>query len=60
MKKISDIIQIFIFMVVIIGFGIATLMLPDKEFSEQENRVLSKSPALSLDEVKTAEYMKNI
>lgn len=39
------------FLILIFGFTIATIVLPDKEFSEKENRVLTQFPKLSLESV---------
>lgn len=60
MKKISDIIQITIFMVFICGFMMAIFMLPDKAFSEQENRTLAGRPKFSVEALKSGKLMKEI
>ncbi len=44
MKKNFQIVLIVLFALFIAGFGIFTLALPDKDFSENENRYLSKFP----------------
>ena len=60
MKKISDKIQIIIFMSMIVGFMLVMFVMPDKDFSEQENRVLSGAPKVSVEGFKTAQLMKDI
>lgn len=60
MKKYSDIVQITIFMVIIVGFMIAMFLVPDKEFSEQENRVLATAPSFSAEALKSGQLMKDI
>lgn len=49
MKKRSSWVQIIIFIAFIALFFILSLALPDKGFSEQENRELTQAPAFSLD-----------
>ncbi|MBQ3545575.1 MAG: hypothetical protein IJA34_11435 [Lachnospiraceae bacterium] len=58
MKKFSDVIQIVIFMVTIIGLMLAMFIIPDKKFSEQENRVLKDAPKFSVKALKSGELMK--
>lgn len=60
MKKISDKIQIIIFMTMIVGFMIVMFIVPDKDFSEQENRVLSKAPTISVNGLKSGAFMKEL
>lgn len=60
MKKVSDKIQIIIFMAMTIGFMIFMFVVPDKDFSEQENRVLSGAPSVSVEGLKTAQFMKDL
>lgn len=45
---------------VIYGFSIATLVLPDKEFSEQENRYLQKKPSFSISRLINGEFTSEI
>ena len=49
-KKYSIFITV-LFCLFIFGFGIALLVLPDREFSEQENRYLTQFKAPTLDSV---------
>ncbi|MBE5926174.1 MAG: hypothetical protein E7270_04345 [Lachnospiraceae bacterium] len=60
MKKISDLIQIVIFSAMIVGFMIVMFVLPDKDFSEQENRVLSGAPEITFEGFKSAQLMRDI
>lgn len=48
--RIFDILLIATMMLVIFGFAIAMFIVPDKEFSEQENRYLMQFPAISNDD----------
>lgn len=47
-------------MSVIIGFMLAMFVMPDKDFSEQENRVLTTAPTFTVEGLKTAQFMKDI
>ena len=49
-KKYSVFISV-LFCVFIFGFGIAQFVLPDKEFSEQENRYLAQLPSIDFGEL---------
>lgn len=60
MKKISDVIQIIIFTVITFGFMIAIFVVPDKDFSRQENRTLAQAPKFSTEALKSGELMKEI
>ena len=40
-------IEIIIFVILLCGFGIGYLVLPQRDFSEMENRYLSKCPEFS-------------
>ena len=51
MTKRQNWVVISFFLILIFGFTIATIVLPDKEFSEKENRVLTQFPKLSLESV---------
>ena len=48
-----------LFCVFTFGFGGALLLLPDRDFSEQENRYLSKFEAPTLSTLKSGEFMKD-
>ncbi len=51
MKRICHILTVALFLAVIGGFAIAFWVIPDKDFSENENRVLSDFPTVSIDKV---------
>ena len=48
-----------LFCAFIFGFGIAHLILPDKDFSEQENRYLSLFKAPTLDTLRSGRFMED-
>ena len=48
------------FCLILLGFGLGIFILPDSDFSENENRVLQSAPKISLDSVVSGEYMKDI
>ncbi len=48
-----------LFCLFIFGFGIAHLILPDREFSEQENRYLDLFKAPALDTVRSGKFMED-
>ena len=48
-----------LFCVFIFGFGIAFFALPDKQFSEQENRYLSQFKAPTLSTLKSGKFMED-
>ena len=48
-----------LFCLFIFGFGIAHFALPDKDFSEQENRYLSGFTAPTLETLKSGEFMED-
>ena len=59
MKKISQILTVVLFLAVIGGLAVAFWVIPDKAFSENENRVLSDFPAISLDKVMEGELSED-
>lgn len=50
---------ISLFLVMIFGLTAATLLRPDSEFSEKENRVLAQKPKLSVDSYFSGEFSKD-
>lgn len=60
MRRKSDIIQILIFVLMVVGFMAAIFVIEDKTFSEQENRVLADMPKYSNESLKSGELMKEI
>lgn len=55
-KKWQSCITIVIFCIGIFGFSIFTILTPEKDFSETENRVLAKKPKLELREILNGKY----
>ena len=56
-KKYSVFITV-LFCTFLFGFGIAHIILPDRDFSEQENHSLSQFKAPTLDTLRSGEFMK--
>ena len=59
MKKISHILTIVFFLAVVGGLAIAFWIIPDKSFSDNENRVLSDMPSISLEKVLEGELSED-
>lgn len=57
-KKYSVFITV-LFCLFLVGFGTAHLILPDREFSPQENRQLDEFKAPTLESVRTGEFMED-
>ena len=47
--RVADLILLSALSLILLGFGVAIYLLPQKSFSEQENRTLQTMPALTLD-----------
>ena len=58
-KNLPKMLSFFFFFGVITILPLMTIILPKKEFSEIENRVLSKAPSLSFSSVLDRSFMKN-
>ena len=58
-KKISSFLTIGIFLVVVMGLFMITVVKPDKEFSENENRVLAGKPEFSLDNLFNGSFTRD-
>lgn len=56
MNKRSNLIITIIFLVFIFGLGILHVFIPDKEFSESENRVLEQLPKFSWESLKDGRF----
>lgn len=59
-KRISDILSIVGLLVIIYGFAVAMILLPDKTFSEEENRTLQTFPKFTLEALDNGSYTKKI
>lgn len=59
MKKISNLLTVVLFLAVIGGLALAFWVIPDKTFSENENRVLSDFPTISVDKVMEGELSED-
>ncbi len=60
MMKKTNLITAILFSLLLFGFAIAFLILPDKAFSEQENRGLRTLPKFSLEKLASGEYADEI
>ena len=60
MKKSISILYIITFLVIIGGFSLASLILPDRSFSVSENRTLSKLPVLKADSLTSRTYFEDM
>ncbi|HET7580774.1 MAG TPA: DHHW family protein [Bacillales bacterium] len=56
--KISNLILVGIFLLLIFGFGIGTLVTPDKDKSALENRELQQRPDLTIKRILSGDYFK--
>lgn len=59
MSKKFNIFLTLLFCAFIGGMGVISLLLPDKDFSELENRKLQKPPKLSLETLSSGEFMED-
>lgn len=59
MSKKFNIFLTILFCAFIGGMGVISLLLPDKEFSELENRYLQKPPKLSLETLSSGKFMED-
>ena len=60
MSKAKYLITTAVFVIVLFGFGITQLILPDKELSYSERRRLEQTPEISAQTVFSGEYMDNL
>ena len=58
--RVSDIISIAGLLVIIYGFAAATLIVPDTEFSEDENRMLQQKPKLTVETLVNGTFTSEI
>lgn len=59
MKHNKNLVTVILFLVLIIGGGLAFVLCPDKTFSENENRYLTEKPEISGEKLITGEYMED-
>lgn len=55
-KRVGGIMTVSIFLIFLFGFAAALLIMPDKDFSETENRTLAKKPELSVGNIKDGTF----
>ena len=60
MKKILQTVTVVCFLVLIFGFTLAFLLLPDHSFSQEENRSLQTFPKLSFESLASGEFSARI
>lgn len=60
MNKSISIVYMASFLTIIFGFGIASIILPDKDISTSENRALRKMPAISAEAVTTRTFFEDM
>lgn len=58
MKK--NLLMIILFFIIIIGLPIATIILPDEKFSENENRFLAEIPKADLISIQNEKFMNGV
>lgn len=58
--RLCDIITVAGLLLIIYGFAAAMVITPDKDFSEEENRVLQTSPKFDIDELTSGRFAENI
>ncbi len=56
--KCSDLAQVILFMIVILGGMFGILLMPEKKFSQNENRMLATHPQYSLKKITNGEWMQ--
>ena len=60
MKRIVDILITTMFAMTIVGFAIAFLVLPDSDFSEEENRSLTTFPEVTMEKIGDGRFSEEI
>ena len=58
MKK--NLLMIILFFLIIIGLPVATIIIPDKKFSENENRFLAELPTPDIKRIQDESFMKGV
>lgn len=59
-SRLTDILTIVGMLILVFGMAIGILIVPDKEFSEQENRVLQQKPELTLESLVSGKFTSEI
>lgn len=59
MNRIQKLTIIGIFLVMVFGFTAVSLLKPDTDFSEKENRVLAKAPAVKVEDILDGTFSKD-
>jgi len=60
MKKKIDILQIIVACVLIVSLALTLVVLPDKAFSDKENRSLEQMPKFTLENIRTGKFTTDI
>ena len=60
MKKLYDLLTVIFFCAIVGIFSVAFLIIPDRDFSEQENRHLQQAPSFSKESFFSGEFAENI
>ncbi|WP_019422159.1 DHHW family protein [Paenibacillus sp. OSY-SE] len=60
MNKSISIVYMVTFLAIIFGFGIASIILPDKDISTSENRTLSKLPYISIEAISNRSFFEDM
>jgi hypothetical protein len=58
-KNIYNITMTLMLLIFLFGMPVSYILVPDREFSESENRVLNKKPHFSLEEVSSGRFTTN-
>ncbi len=59
MKKYLDLITVISFCVIILSLSVAFIIIPDKEFSQQENRTLAQAPEFNKENLFSGKFSKD-
>lgn len=60
MGRKENLVTVILFLALIFGFGTAFSVVKDKDFSENENRYLAKSPEISVKKLISGEFMEDM
>lgn len=59
-KRLSELLTVAVFLLLVFGFSIGFLLVPDREFSEQENRSLRTFPEFTLEKLASGRFADEI